>query len=405
MCFEGSDVLAEMRSVESLHQFEGNRYCFKGPNVFRDLPTLTSPAFFGLDEIHLLGHDIHKQLYIALGSKFQISSEIAHNEDQQQQQQQQEQQQQIYTFSLNVPIAKIDNAISKSRADIPAIFTGSWRSLEETTGRQKAVNWLDFLLFVVPTVVVKNFVLSNTREVVMNLVNACSIAQQWKLFNHIYKSITHWHSFLRNEIEEKRLKPTIFIINQHMLVHLEYIMREMGTLRAFSCRLIEPTIGLYRTAIRSRKKSGKNMDNILFCKAGIQHCLRGRSAVLRPTNRKTSNFEVAIDDVAGPQLWSSPTRMSLGAVARETGINHNNLVGQIASLWGQDNQTLFAENEEHLCGAWASNEEMFPVWESQTIGEMKMVEVKSIRGMAGLVHNINNETIRHVVFPHPRHYE
>ncbi|OAD65393.1 hypothetical protein PHYBLDRAFT_72469 [Phycomyces blakesleeanus NRRL 1555(-)] len=59
-----------------------NRYGFKGLNVFRDLPTLTSYVFFGLDEMHLLGYDIGKQLYTALGGKFQISSEITHNENQ-----------------------------------------------------------------------------------------------------------------------------------------------------------------------------------------------------------------------------------------------------------------------------------------------------------------------------------
>ncbi|OAD72654.1 hypothetical protein PHYBLDRAFT_73061 [Phycomyces blakesleeanus NRRL 1555(-)] len=124
-----------------------NSYSVNGPNVFRDLPTLTSSAFFGLNEMHLLEHDIGKQLYKALGGK------------------------------LN----QIDRSITKSRADITTIFTVSWQSLEETTGRQKAVNWLDFLLFVVPMVVVNNFVLAKTRNAVQDLVKACAIAQQWKV--------------------------------------------------------------------------------------------------------------------------------------------------------------------------------------------------------------------------------
>ncbi|OAD67114.1 hypothetical protein PHYBLDRAFT_67249 [Phycomyces blakesleeanus NRRL 1555(-)] len=192
MCFFGNELPVCMGTVESLHQFEGNSYSVNGPNVFRDLPTLTSPTFFGLDEMHLLGHGIGKQLYKAFGGK------------------------------LN----QIDRSITKSRADISAIFTGSWQLLEETTGRQKAVHWLDFLLSVVLTVVVKNFVLAKTRNVVQDLVKTCAIAQQWKVaereINIMEEAIGRWHVFLHHEVAEKRKSLAIVAdecgMNYHNLV-------------------------------------------------------------------------------------------------------------------------------------------------------------------------------------------
>ncbi|OAD80038.1 hypothetical protein PHYBLDRAFT_163090 [Phycomyces blakesleeanus NRRL 1555(-)] len=239
-------------------------------------------------------------------------------------------------------------------------------------------------------------------------------------------SINRWYSFLCDEIAEKRLKSTIFVINKHMLVHLGYIMREKGPLRVYSCRPIECLISAYRATRGSRKETRKNMDNILFCKAGIRHCLSGRSAVVRPTDRRTGSFEVASDDVVGPELLSSPTRMFLGAVEKEMCMNYGNLVRDTDELVGVSNKSYIFKSygfirkfffhsvlgetslffiDEHLCGAWASNEGMFPVWERLTLSEMKVVEVKSIKGMTGLIDDINNENISHVVFPHPRHYE
>ncbi|OAD75577.1 hypothetical protein PHYBLDRAFT_143822 [Phycomyces blakesleeanus NRRL 1555(-)] len=318
MCFFGDELPVCMRTVENLRQFEGNSYGVNGPNVFRDLSTLTSSAFFGLNEMYLLGHSIGKQLHKALGGKFQISPEIADNGDQQQpQQQQQQQQQSVYTFALNFRPNQIDRSITKFRADISAIFTGSWQSLEETTSQ----------LVELPSVCCANG---------GDLVKACTIAQQWKVTEREV-----------NIMEE--LKPTIFVMNQHMLAHLGYMMREMGLLRAYSCHPIERTIGEYRAAIGSWKEPGKNMENILFHKAGVKHCLGGWASRRRTTNRKTSNFEVASNDIAGPQLWTNQTRNSLAVVADECGMNYHNLVSSLACIWGQDSVFMVAETTDMVC--------------------------------------------------------
>ncbi|OAD79476.1 hypothetical protein PHYBLDRAFT_162545 [Phycomyces blakesleeanus NRRL 1555(-)] len=69
-CIVERDGLSLLRTEESLHQSIGGMYGVKGPNVFKDLSTMTSTAFFGLDEMHLIGHGTGQQLYVALGGKF-----------------------------------------------------------------------------------------------------------------------------------------------------------------------------------------------------------------------------------------------------------------------------------------------------------------------------------------------
>ncbi|OAD66154.1 hypothetical protein PHYBLDRAFT_73165 [Phycomyces blakesleeanus NRRL 1555(-)] len=114
-----SGLKVQTISGQSLCQFEGNRYGINGPNIFRNLNTLTSSTFFRLDKIHLISH---KNVQIRHSSKLHWQLEIT----------------------------------------------------EEN-------NWLNFLLFVMPTVVIHKCFLAITRRTVLDLVLVCSIAQQWEV--------------------------------------------------------------------------------------------------------------------------------------------------------------------------------------------------------------------------------
>ncbi|OAD75557.1 hypothetical protein PHYBLDRAFT_64469 [Phycomyces blakesleeanus NRRL 1555(-)] len=428
---------------------------------------MTSTAFLGLDEIHLLGHGTGQQLYVALGGKFcptindgRRNAHVIHLQDWLKHH--------GYPFALDVSLEDIDKAICVSRADIPADFMGMWRSLKESNSKRKAVDWIDFLLSVVPTIVIDHFVFDHTKAAVMNLVTACRIAQQWRItaanIQEAEETIGCWHAFLHCEIEEKRLKPTIFVMNQHMLVHLGYMMRKMGPLQAYSCRPIERTIGVYSAAIKSRKKPGKNIENLLLRKAAINHSLGCQPVICATNDRRTSNFEVASNDVAGPQLWSRPTRSSLAELAATIGIECQDLVHSLVPFWAREDIVSFEENDEVVCAnkMWKDlvvyrvrfsvdsrhgrvnnlavlndakeygfilkffsqtvnrvtrlfvaidclsnfqcvNQDLFPAWDSLASGVVKVVNVKSIEGIAGLVHNPNNKVIRHIIWPLPKY--
>ncbi|OAD73079.1 hypothetical protein PHYBLDRAFT_169335 [Phycomyces blakesleeanus NRRL 1555(-)] len=313
---------------------------------------MTSTAFFGLDEMHLLGHGTGQQLYVALGGKFcptiNDSGRNAHGIHLQDRLKHHR-----YPFALDVSLEDINIAICASRANIPANFTGMWRSLKELNGKRKTVDWIDFLLFVVPTIVINHFVFDRTKAAVMKIVTACRIAQQWRItaanIQEAEEAIGHWHASLHCEIKEKRLKPTVFVINQHMLVHFDYMMWEMGPLQAYSCRPIKRTIGVYSVAIKSRKKPGKNMENLLLRKAEINHCLGCQPVICVTNDRRTSNFEVASNDVAGPQLWSRPTGSSLAELAAAIGIECQDLIRSLVPFWAREGIVSFEENDEVVC--------------------------------------------------------
>ncbi|OAD74867.1 hypothetical protein PHYBLDRAFT_167208 [Phycomyces blakesleeanus NRRL 1555(-)] len=311
---------------------------------------------------------------------------------------------------------------------------------KESNGKRKAVDWIDFLLFVVPTIVIDHFVFDRTKAAVMKLVTACRIAQQWRItaanIQETEEAIGCWHAFLHCEIKEKRLKPTVFVMIQHILVHLGYMMWEMSPLRAYSCRPIERTIGVYSTAIKLRKKSGKNMENLLLRKAAINHCLGCWPVICGKNDRRTSNFEA--------------TRSSLAELATAIGIECQNLVRSLVPFWAREGIVSFEENDEVVCAnkmwkdlvvyrAWSSvdsrhgrannlavlnnarevtrlfaaidylsdvqrvNQNLFPAWDSLASDLVKVVDVKSIKGIAGLVHDPNNKAIRHIIWSSPKY--
>ena len=72
----------------------------------------------------------------------------------------------------------IDKYVNLSRVNIPTTFEGAWDCVK---GRSRHVNWQDFLLYIIPTVVLQHLQHHNTKEALMNLINGCAIALQWSL--------------------------------------------------------------------------------------------------------------------------------------------------------------------------------------------------------------------------------
>ncbi|OAD69437.1 hypothetical protein PHYBLDRAFT_172076 [Phycomyces blakesleeanus NRRL 1555(-)] len=444
MCFLESEGPAPMRDVGSICRAEGSRPGGGRYNAFAELLTLTSSAFFGQDEMHLIGHGTGHQLYQALGGKFCSGTaglgRKSHGMHLQERLQRLE-----YPFALDVSLDDIEKAVSTSRADILTAFIGTWRSMKESNGKRKAVDWMDFLLFVVPTVVIDHLCFADAKQA-------------------FYRAIGRWHSFLRCKISDGKLKSNIFVMNQHMLVHLGFMLQEMGPLQAYSCHPIERTISAYTSAIKSRKEPGKNMENVLFWMAAISHCCGNRPARTGPADRRTSNIEVASDDVAGPQLWSSPTRYSMAELASTIGMEWENLIQQLLPFWAGEGVSSFEEQDSVVCTTkmwkdlvvyrvWSSFDSrhvrannlvmlkhmwdygfvckffshtvkgvtrlfatteslsdvrpfpdmLFPVSSNCSQSEMRIVDVKSFKGMAGFVHDTKDGAIRHIVWPSPTH--
>ena len=90
-----------------------------------------------------------------------------------------------YSFDLNVSsgrstrfFEKIDEYVNNSRKTVPTSFEGNW---ERTKGHNRAVDWLDFLLYILPTIVIQHLKHTEAKDALMNLVYGCSIALQWSI--------------------------------------------------------------------------------------------------------------------------------------------------------------------------------------------------------------------------------
>ena len=86
-----------------------------------------------------------------------------------------------YSFAVYAPFTQrsfndqLGAWIVESKPISPAAFDYSFDS---RTGYYRAVDWQQFLLYIVPTMVIPNLQFEEARVALMNLVNAVSIALQ-----------------------------------------------------------------------------------------------------------------------------------------------------------------------------------------------------------------------------------
>lgn len=87
-----------------------------------------------------------------------------------------------YTFKAKYQeLLQAGRLIETSRGNVPVSFQGSWDNLILSTKGARAIDFLDFLLYVVPTLLVPLFKETKVRTALLNLVRGCAIALQWKL--------------------------------------------------------------------------------------------------------------------------------------------------------------------------------------------------------------------------------
>lgn len=134
------------------------------------LPTFFDPVYFLCDEFHL-AKNISQLCYDLISPNDNLRFKGSSSDD--------------YSFDLNVPFAratkffeKIDEYVHNSRETIPASFEGNW---ERAKGHNRAVDWLDFLLYILPTIVIQHLKHTEAKDALMNLVYGCSIALQWSV--------------------------------------------------------------------------------------------------------------------------------------------------------------------------------------------------------------------------------
>ena len=139
------------------------------PSLFTSLITFTGTSFFLGDEMHLICRGISQLVYRLIDPH---SSKKFHSTDNTKQ----------YTFALissdSANMGTFADLVEESLATIPPVFEGSW---DDVVGFYRAVDYLDFLLYVVPTIILRWIKVKDTQKAPMNLINGCLIALQWDI--------------------------------------------------------------------------------------------------------------------------------------------------------------------------------------------------------------------------------
>ncbi|OAD71605.1 hypothetical protein PHYBLDRAFT_170266 [Phycomyces blakesleeanus NRRL 1555(-)] len=276
------------RSRQSFIEVD-TEYEIKKPTPFGILSSFTGTCFFGLDKLYLWGQNIGKHLWAIVTDNGQKKSDISNP---------------LFLRKPYRVTLALSNHHSKNR---------SFLNMATSAGYGRAIDYIDFLMFVVFTLLVEALELQTedlkinlknekkrkgkgkaakatilnqsnevdpeeqsigtgietaiscmdrTAEALASLSLVCQLSEKLYISTEDVSAIEHhvniWHAFLRDLVEEK-----CFTINQHYLLHLSKYRTEMGPLKEYSACALERTIGLCKENIKSRSKPGENAINFM----------------------------------------------------------------------------------------------------------------------------------------------
>ncbi|KAG2209658.1 hypothetical protein INT45_008090 [Circinella minor] len=166
----------------------------------------------------------------------------------------------------------IGKLVAESSGLIPSgVFEGTFRDYHTKLRNMRAVDWISFLLYVVPTLVCDMFEiklgLDQSNEVVdalVALVTGCSLALSWEITDddivNMKSAFEEWHQYMYDHVETN-----MYSLNMHLLRHIPEVTENLGPIRGISARSMERIIGYFKKRIRSTNNSAKHVGNILRC--------------------------------------------------------------------------------------------------------------------------------------------
>ncbi|OAD67631.1 hypothetical protein PHYBLDRAFT_173962 [Phycomyces blakesleeanus NRRL 1555(-)] len=273
-----------IRTLESFQNFSqasaSSRKGLNGQSPLATLKVFSGPLFFALDEMHGLCHGISKQIWGLASGTYRTD----------------------HCFALSSGIQKeIGTAMYKTRNTIPTSFHGDWRDVYKNPGSFKAVDWADFLLFVVPMLVAERIGDATARNALLGLVQACNLLMSWELSAEEQASIKSkleiWNMYLELLLTSGKIKINIFTINQHLLQHYPLMIDAYGPPRAYSARSMERAIGEYSRATKSNSAINVNAGNIMLGLAQIRQAEAGATVMI--TEARTAQHLQYEDSTAG----------------------------------------------------------------------------------------------------------
>lgn len=87
-----------------------------------------------------------------------------------------------YTFHIpKQDLENIGKLIEKSRPNIPSTFNSKWDNPIVKSGGNRGVDWLDFFLYMVPTLFVPALTNSQARRPLLILAKSCAAVLKWEI--------------------------------------------------------------------------------------------------------------------------------------------------------------------------------------------------------------------------------
>ncbi|OAD71516.1 hypothetical protein PHYBLDRAFT_187581 [Phycomyces blakesleeanus NRRL 1555(-)] len=240
-----------MRTPESFKHFDevasSSKKGLTGQSPFSLLDSFSGPFFFALDEMHGICHGIGKQVWGLMCGKY--------GKD--------------HPLSLSLAAQKeIGTAMVLTRRSIPTSFHSAWINIATRSGYFRAVDWADFSLFVIPTLVAERVHDQAACKALLDLVQTCNLLMSWELSAEektlIKTNLVAWNAYLEASLAKGEVQLKVFTINQHLLQHYPAMIEAYGPPRAYSARSVERAIGEYSRAIKSNSAIGINAGNIML---------------------------------------------------------------------------------------------------------------------------------------------
>ncbi|OAD74354.1 hypothetical protein PHYBLDRAFT_167768 [Phycomyces blakesleeanus NRRL 1555(-)] len=215
-------------------------------------------------------------------------------------------------FIPRASLVTIGNCITSLRPYIPVSFQGSFDNVFSKIDGTHAVDWLDFLLYIVYTLVVPFLPNRAVKTAVLSLVKGCALALQWmltlELLNKMDVHLKHWHYYLSQQVQNKTISHSVFRPVQHYLVHIPFIVKQLGSLRCYSTRSMERVIGVFSKLIKSKCKSSRNASFLverftLHNYINIAISIQNEIDLIQPKLYGRESYMNLSNDPSGAQLW------------------------------------------------------------------------------------------------------
>ncbi|OAD77052.1 C2H2-type zinc finger transcription factor [Phycomyces blakesleeanus NRRL 1555(-)] len=263
------DISARLRPLEDFKVGNPSKNIYQ-PSIYTQLSTFSGSLFFALDELHLIARGIGKLVYdlITVTLTKETKFYYTHPDNTLNTTK--------YPFHiLRADLVTIGNCITSSRKYIPTSFQGSFDNIFVKIDSTCAVDWLNFLLYLVPTLVVPYLPNRAVKTALLSLVKGCALALQWTLTSE-----------LLDEMESK----------------------QQGPLQCYFTRSMERVIGVFSKLIKFKSKGGQNASFLIkrfaihnYTSMAISIC--DEVNLTRPKLYGRESYMDLPNDSSGVQLW------------------------------------------------------------------------------------------------------